>query len=170
MSRARLLGGAGAGFAVAALVYAIAWLEHQQGLEPCPLCVVDRIALAAVAVVFAAAALHDPGRTGRRIYGALALLPLALGLASAGRHVWLQSLPADQVPACGPSLGYMLEQFPLSRVTELVLRGSGSCAEVQWRFLGLSLPAWTLALFIALTLVAVALIGGPRPRERPRLR
>ncbi|MDZ7786640.1 MAG: disulfide bond formation protein B [Halofilum sp. (in: g-proteobacteria)] len=156
---------AGFGLAAAAcfgaIAWAILWLQQGLGLEPCPLCVLDRVAFALAGVVLLLAALHGPARTGRRVYAALALLPLAFGLAVAGRHVWLQHLPEEQVPACGPSLDYILENFPLQRALDLVLRGSGSCAQVQWRFLGLSIPEWTLALFALLALFAVAVIVRP---------
>ena len=73
----------------------------------------------------------------------------------AGRHVWLQSLPPDQVPACGPSLEYMLDAFPLGKTLKMVFTGSGECAEVDWTFLGLAMPAWSLIFFIALGLGAL---------------
>lgn len=153
--------GAAAAVCFGAIAYAILWLQQGLGLEPCPLCVLDRVAFAVAGLAFLLAALHGPGRTGRRVYALLALPPLAFGIAVAGRHVWLQHLPADQVPACGPSLEYILDNFPLRQALDLVLRGSGSCAEIQWRFLGLSIPEWTLGLFIGLTLLAVAVLIRP---------
>ena len=81
----------------------------------------------------------------------LITIPGLLGIAVAGRHVWLQNLPEDQVPECGPGLDYMLEAFPLSETLSMVFTGSGECAEVQWTFLGLSIPGWTLLVFIGLT-------------------
>lgn len=149
---------AGAAACIAALVYAIVWLQVYRGLEPCPLCVLDRVAFAIAAAVFLLAALHGPGALGRRLYALAALVPLAFGVAIAGRHVWLQHLPADQVPACGPSFEYLVESFPLSQALGMILRGSGSCAEVQWRFLALSIPEWTLVLFVALALLALWLL------------
>lgn len=160
-SGVRLANWLAAAVCFAAIVYAVAWLQFVRGLQPCPLCVVDRAAFAVAGVVFLIAALHDPQRTGRRLYGLGALLALAVGLISAGRHVWLQHLPAEQVPACGPSLGYLVSNFPLSEAVDLVLRGSGSCAEIQWRFLGLSIPEWTLALFVVLALFALATVVYP---------
>jgi len=71
------------------------------------------------------------------------------GITSAGRHVWLQHLPADQVPACGPGLNYLLDAFPLGQVFEMVFRGSGECAEIHWQFFGFTLPEVTLLMFIA---------------------
>ena len=85
----------------------------------------------------------------------LAALAALVGAAIAGRHVWLQSLPPDQVPACGPGLEYMLEAFPLSKALSMVFTGSGECANVDWSFLGLSMPAWTLLWFLALAVLAL---------------
>lgn len=155
---ARLANAAGAAVCIAALVYAIVWLQGRLGLEPCPLCILDRIAFATAAVIFLLAALHGPGTLGRRLYAVAVLIPLTAGVAIAGRHVWLQHLPEEQVPACGPGLGYMLDNFPLQRAMELVLQGSGTCASVQWEFLGGSIAEWTLALFVGLSLLALGLL------------
>lgn len=163
----RLTVSARLGNAVAALVcfaavgYAVAWLQLVQGLAPCPLCIVDRAAFAGAGLVFLLAAFHGPARWGRRLYAGAALVPLALGLASAGRHVWLQHLPTDQVPACGPSLGYLVSNFPLAEAFELLVLGSGSCAEQQWQLLGLSIPDWTLGLFLALVAWSAATLAYP---------
>jgi len=136
------------------LVSAAYYLQFVEGLEPCPLCILQRIALAALGIVFLLAGLQNPASMGRYGYGALLALAAALGAAIAGRHVWLQSLPADQVPACGPGLDYLLDTFPLFDAVTLVLRGSGECAEVD-TILGLSIPLWTLLAFIGLGLAGV---------------
>jgi disulfide bond formation protein DsbB len=140
------------GFSACALLLGYAYfLQFYQGLEPCPLCIFQRLAMAALGFIFLVAAVHNPKRSaGARTYGILIALVAALGAGIAGRHVWLQNLPPEQVPACGPGLDYLLETFPLSETIALVLRGSGDCAEVDWTFLGLSIPAWTLLLFIGL--------------------
>lgn len=137
------------------LAYAL-YLEHVQGLIPCPLCTLQRGAFVLLAIVFLIGGLHAPStRGGRGFYGFLALAAAGLGISIAGRHVWLQSLPPDQVPACGPDLGYMMEAFPLGDVVRKVLTGSGECAKVDWTFLGLSMPAWALVWFVALALWAL---------------
>lgn len=137
------------GFAsCAALIAAALYFQYVMYLEPCPLCILQRVAIIALGVVFLAGALHDPGRTGRRAYAVFALLTAGIGAAIAGRHVWLENLPEDRVPACGPGFEYMLENFPLTRALEMILRGSGECAEVAWTFLGISIPGWTLVAFI----------------------
>jgi len=135
---------------IAALLFAVLYLEGVLYLEPCPLCIIDRVVLTGIGLVFLLVAVHNPGRTGQRIYAGLNLLLVGLGTAVAGRHVWLQYLPADQVPECGASLEYMLETLPLHQTLQKVLRGSGECADVQWTLLGLSIPEQTLLLFVAL--------------------
>jgi disulfide bond formation protein DsbB len=119
-------------------------------LEPCPLCIFQRIGVFALGVVFLAAALHDPAALGRRLY---ALLLGAAALATIGvawRHLYIQSLPPDSVPACGASLDFMLKVFSLSEVLVKVLTGSGECAKVTWQFLGLAMPAWVLISAVVL--------------------
>lgn len=113
-------------------------------LEPCPLCIFQRVGIFTVGVLFLIAALHDPAAAGRRIY---ALLLLAAALATAGvalRHLYIQSLPPGSVAACGASLDFMLKVFSVSEVLVKVLTGSGECAQVTWQFLGLAMPAWVL--------------------------
>jgi protein dithiol:quinone oxidoreductase len=123
------------------------YLQYAQGLEPCPLCLVQRGFFYAVLVVLALGAIH--GR-GRKVYGPLAALLALGGIATAGRQLWLQSLPADKVPQCGPDLFFMLENFPLSRTLEKLFTGTGECAVVDWTFLGLSIAGWSAAWFAAL--------------------
>ena len=129
-------------------------LEYFYGQDPCPLCLVQRAFYYGVLLVFAVAALHSPGKTGHVLYCVAGALFALGGLGVALRHVWLQHLPADQVPACGPDLFFMLENFPLGRMFEKLFMGSGQCAEVTWRFLGLSIAEWSLAWFAALALYA----------------
>lgn len=144
------------GFAacVGLMIAALA-LQYAQGLEPCPLCILQRVAVMLLGAVFLLAALHNPAAVGRRLYAAISLLIAATGAAIAGRHVWLQHLPPDQVPACGPGLEYMLQAFPMQKALSMVFTGSGECAKADWFFLGLSMPAWTLIWFAFLALGAL---------------
>ncbi len=119
-------------------------------LEPCPLCIFQRIALIALGVMFLLTGIHAPGLIGRRIYAVMLVAAALTGIGVAGRHVWLQNLPKDQVPACGPGLDFMVDTFPVLEVLNMVLSGSGECAEVSWRFLGLSMPTWVLISFVVL--------------------
>lgn len=133
------------------------YAQYGLGLEPCPLCVLQRVAVIACGVVLLVGAIHNPGRVGSAIYSLLLVLFAAWGAATAGRHVWLQTLPPDQVPACGAGLSYMLETMPFMEVMATVFRGDGNCAVVEWRFLDLSMPGWTLVFFLTFAVVGLVL-------------
>ena len=135
------------------MAYAL-YAEHVLFLMPCPLCVFERMAVIALGIVFLAAAIHNPAGGGRRIYSFLVFAVAATGVGIAGRHVWLQNLPADEVPACGPGFDYIIDAFPLSDALKMIFTGSGECATIDWVFLGLSMPAWGL-----ISLVALACLG-----------
>ena len=126
------------------------YAQYALRLDPCPLCIFQRIALLGLAATFALAALHPAGRTGRRAYAVLIALVALTGVVVAGRHLWVQSLPADRVPACGPGLDFIFETFPLFEALQVVLSGSGECHAVTWSLLGLSMPGWVLLAFVVL--------------------
>lgn len=153
----------GALFCAGLIAFAL-YLQFQQGEDPCPLCIFQRVAVIASGVVFLLAALHGPGPTGTRVYAVLLLITNGVGGAIASRHVWIQHLPKDQVPECGPGLSYLLDTFPLAAVVRKVLSGSGECATVGWTLLGMSIPEWTLLSFIAMALWGLWLA-----RKRTRL-
>jgi protein dithiol:quinone oxidoreductase len=139
------------GFAWCAALLAYAYyLQFYAGLEPCPLCIFQRIGVIVLGAIFLLAGLHKPGAAGARIYAGLIALAALAGAAIAARHVWLQNLPPEKVPACGPDLDYMLEILPLTEVLKRVFTGSGECAEITWTFVGLSMPAWVLIWFLIL--------------------
>ena len=135
-------------FAMAMVYYLDGYLE----LEPCPLCMTQRVFVLFCGGFALLALVQNPQQMGRRIYATLAGSSALVGAGVAGRHVWIQYLPADEVPACGPSLEYMLDALPFTETLQLVLMGDGNCADVQWTLLGLSIPEQALLLF--LTLVA----------------
>jgi disulfide bond formation protein DsbB len=147
------------GFVVCAglIGYAL-YLQYVDGLEPCPLCVFQRICVIAMGLVFIIAVIHNPGRLGATAYALLQLIIGGAGIALATRQVWLQSLPKDQVPACGMGLSYMLDTLPFTDVFRKVLEGSGECAEKGWEFLHLSIAGWTLVFFVAMIVASFALI------------
>ncbi|WP_374471873.1 disulfide bond formation protein B [Arenimonas sp.] len=140
----------------ALLAYAL-YVQFGMLMLPCPLCILQRLAFAAMGIVFLVGGLHSPkGRVGRGVYGLLAFVAAAAGAGVAGRHVWLQSLPASEVPLCtSMGLDYMVEAMGPLKALSSVLAGSGECAKVDWTFLGLSMPAWTLAWFVGLGLGAL---------------
>jgi len=140
-----------------ALIGFALYTQHYLYLNPCPLCIFQRIAFGVLGLMFLLGGLFAPkGITGRRIWGVIALIPALTGVGIAGRHVWLTHLPPDQVPSCGPPLDFMMEASPLADVIRQVLTGSGECAKVDWTFLGLSMPAWALAWFVLLALWILA--------------
>ncbi|HAZ61316.1 MAG TPA: disulfide bond formation protein B [Gammaproteobacteria bacterium] len=134
------------------------YLEHWEGLDPCPLCIFQRLAYLAVGVVALLAGLHGARGVFRRVYAALLLLGSLAGAGLAGRQVWLQHLPPDRVPECGLGLEFMLETNPLWEVIATVLKGTGECAVVDWTFLGLSIAEWSLGCFLLFALVSVLLL------------
>ena len=138
-----------------ALLLASVYMQHVMDLEPCPLCIMQRVMVLITGIFFLIAAIHNPSKTGTRIYAGLISTSALLGAAISARHVWLQSLPADQVPSCGPGMGFIMNNFPLADALSLVLKGSGECAEVSWTFLSLSIPAWTLLTFLGMLGLAI---------------
>ncbi|RKG29584.1 disulfide bond formation protein B [Acinetobacter tianfuensis] len=132
------------------------YLEHVQGLEPCPLCVFQRIGLIGLGLISLIALLHNPASKGmKRFYALFGSLSILWSAGVAARHIWLQNLPPDQVPSCGPGLDYWMDTLPLKSVFEQVLTGSGECALVDWTFLGQSLPVWSFVFFAVLTLLSL---------------
>ncbi len=146
-----------AGAAACALLLGFGFfLQYVSGQNPCPLCLIQRGFYFGLLFVFAAGALHGPKRIGAILYGLFALLLAGGGAATAGRQVWLQHLPADKVPACGPDLYFMMENFPLAKMISKLFQGSGECAEVTWRFLGLSIAEWSLGWFVLFAAIALS--------------
>tara|TARA_B100000989_G_scaffold298413_2_gene287629 strand:- start:10290 stop:10784 length:495 start_codon:yes stop_codon:yes gene_type:complete len=141
------------GFVVCLLLLAGAgYLQIAQGLKPCPLCEIQRLLMAVLGLVFVFAALHNPGRRGVNIYSWVIFFMALLGALSAGRQLWLQFYPPVDGVSCQASLAYMLQILPLTESIKLLIMGTGDCAEVQWHFLGLTMPGWTLISFAVLGL------------------
>ena len=134
------------------------YMEYMMGLEPCPLCMLQRMAFVGLGLVALLAALIGPRGWGVRLGGGLLAIPALAGMGLAGRQLWLQNLPADQVPPCGPGYDYLRETFPLTEVVRMALEGSGDCAQVQWQFMGLSIPGWSFVLFAAAVLAGIGLL------------
>lgn len=151
---------------VGGLAFAIVYLQQMRGYEPCPMCIFQRVAMAAAGLAFLLGALHNPKGGGRWFYSLSALLMASVGIGIAGRHVWLQSLPPDLVPACGPTLDYLLSFLPITEVVTMILKGDGNCAKIDAQWLGLSLPAWTLVAFIGFALYALLILALSRKSAR----
>ena len=145
-----------AGFAVCCGLMGFAlFAQHVLLLDPCPLCVFQRVAVITIGIIFLVAALHNPAGAGRAVYGLLLAAAAGGGATVAARHAWLQQLPPDKVPSCGPGLDYMLETLPFTQVLSKVFKGSGECAEIVWQFLGLSMPGWVLVWVTALGITGI---------------
>lgn len=141
--------------AIVSILFARVYLQGFLGLDACPLCMTQRVFVVLWGLIALVGAVHNPSGWGGRVYGALCGLAAWAGAAVAARHVWLQHLPEDQVPACGPSLGYMLENLPFQDTLSIVLAGDGNCAEIAWTFLGFSIPEQTLAVFCVALMVCL---------------
>ena len=122
------------------LIFAF-YMEYRLGLEPCPMCIVQRIAIALVALVALIAMIHHRGLDW--YFGAITLITLG-GAASATRHLYLQSLPADQIPSCGPDLAYLIKFSYFEDALRMLFIGDGNCTEIVWSLLGISIPGWVL--------------------------
>ncbi|WP_201534241.1 disulfide bond formation protein B [Psychrobacter ciconiae] len=148
--------------AVAALLgmgFALLFLQRFMGFAPCSLCVFQRVGLIVMGCFALIAALVNPKAIWARLLlwaGSFAGIVWSVGVAA--RHIWLQHLPADQVPSCGPGLDYWLNTLPLQQVLHEVLSGSGECATVDWRFLGLSIPEQALIFFSILLILHIILL------------
>lgn len=135
--------------ACGALIAFALYLQHFAGLEPCPLCMLQRVAFAALGLVLFIAAIHGPRRTGSRVYGGVALLLALTGAGLATRHVWLQYHP-PQFSSCAGDVYSQLERLPLGRVISNALYATGDCAKVDWTLFGLSIAEWSLVWFALL--------------------
>ncbi|MCZ6503469.1 MAG: disulfide bond formation protein B [Gammaproteobacteria bacterium] len=126
------------------------YLQFVDGLEPCPLCIFQRIAYIGIIIISFIGLIHGPGLTGIRLYSGLLSITSLTGAGIAARQVWLQHLPPGKVPECGPDLEYMMEVFSFAQTLQKVFTGSGECAVVDWTFLGLSIAEWSLLCFLGL--------------------
>lgn len=147
MPNYRMINLAQAFASIGLIVIAVAYFQNTLGLAPCYLCVTQRFFVIAIGVICAVAALHNPPRAGQRIYAGLSIAMATIGAYFSGKQLWLQSLPEDQVPACGIPVDYLFDSFSASEAIGMLLRGDGNCAEVQWQLLGLSMPGWVMVSF-----------------------
>ena len=133
------------------LIVYVLYTQYVLGLEPCPLCILQRVAVIALGLSFLLLAVRPPQRKKSKFLASLLFVVISsAGVGIASRHVWIQNLPPDKVPGCGPGLDFMMANFPLSEVLEMVFSGSGECAEISWSFAFLSMPAWALIWLIVL--------------------
>lgn len=135
------------------LIMIALYMQYVMYLIPCALCMTQRVFIIAIGVVAFIAWLHKTQALGLRLYTVISMIFAIVGGGFSSRHIWLQNLPEDLVPTCGPSLGYLLETVPLAEALSLLLQGDGNCAEVSWSLLGLTIPGWTLICFIGFFLI-----------------
>jgi len=155
------------GFLVCAgLIAFVLFAQYRMGLDPCPLCILQRVAFIAMGMVFVVGAVHAPRGGGRWVYAVLVAVSALAGIGIASRHLWIQSLPPGAVPSCGAPLGYLLSTRDahggLLGVLRMVLSGSGECAKVE-KILGLPIPLWSLIWF---TILGAAGLFAARHRNR----
>jgi disulfide bond formation protein DsbB len=151
-----------AGLSCFAMLGVGAYLQFVEHLEPCPLCISQRVALFLLGIVLLIAAIHNPAARGIKIYSILGALTALGGGSISARHIWIQHLPPNEVPECSPGLEYVFENFPLADTIKLMLSGTGECAKVDWTLLGLSIPQWTLMAFLGLATVSLLQIWNIR--------
>ena len=128
------------------------YLQHSMELEPCPLCISQRIAMATLGLVVLIAGIHNPRVTGYRVYGALTTFLGLVGASLAARQLWIQSLSPEEMLECKPPIEFLVDILPFTEIVQMMLTGTGDCGDVQWVFLGLSIPGWTLVMFCGFTL------------------
>ena len=149
----------GALLSFGALGVGIGYFQHHLGLEPCPLCIFQRVTLIVMGLLFLIGLLHGPRGIMRRTYGALLTATGLAGIGIALRHLWLQYGPHEEL-GCGPGLDYMLETMPFQEVVRDVLKGTGDCGEIVWSLFGISIPGWTLVLFLLLLWLSLGILFG----------
>lgn len=145
-----LLSGLLAGLMVAGSFY----FQFVEKMQPCPLCIFQRFTVILLGILFLIPGLISFKPIGNRIFAFIQLFVSGLGLYLAGKHVWLQSLPPEEVPVCSYSFNYMMEHLPWREIVTTVLQGTGECAKISWKF-GLTLPGWVLVFFVGTTLVSL---------------
>ena len=133
-----------------AMELAAIYFQFVLGLEPCPLCITQRLITFTLALIFLIGAIHNPALVGIRIYAGLAALASFAGASVATYHFVIQHLPHEELSSCGPGASYILEHFKLADIVRLFLTGTGDCTQVVWSFLGLSMPFWVGLCFLGL--------------------
>ncbi len=126
------------------------------GLEPCTLCITQQFFYCLIGVFSFIAFLHNPSFTVSRLYSLLLSLFALAGVWISARQVWLQGLPDDEVPLCGPPLEYIIDVFPFADVINALFMGDGNCAEISWQFFGLSMAGWSFIWFFIILILSIS--------------
>ena len=147
----------------ALLADAVFYMQEQLGLDPCPMCILQRYNFIAIGTIALVGAIHDPAsRKGRWIYSAGILLFALIGGGVAIRHSWLQHFP-PATETCGTDLEFLLDTFPLTQALPKIFAGSGSCSAIHWKLLGLTIPEWALVWFVIMGALAAWVAARRRP-------
>jgi len=133
------------------------FIQQTYHLEPCPLCISQRIAFMALGISFLLAALHNPKNMGRKFYGLLQLVAAVTGAGIASRHIWIQANPDKVMAECGAGFDYIFQSFPMKRALDLVFKGTGECTTIDWTLFGLTIPQLSLICFVGLAIYAILL-------------
>lgn len=132
------------------------YLQMSNGVRPCPLCQIQRFVIGILGLLFLLAAIHNPAYKGVKFYSYMIIVFSLAGILLAGRQVWLEFNPPLDTTGCGASLFYLLKLLPISEALKIVLMGTGDCAEVTWRLFGISIPGWTLLMFIIFFIIGIS--------------
>jgi len=147
------------------MAYGIFYLQEELGLEPCPMCILQRFALISVGVTALVAAIHGPRDWGVKVYSGLMILFAVAGAGVSIRHSYVQHFP-PKTSTCGSDLDFLLGNFPLVQALPKIFSGTGSCSAIDWRFVGLTIPEWTLVWFVIFIAVAAwAIVATRRARK-----
>jgi|TARA_B100001250_G_scaffold221463_1_gene189937 disulfide bond formation protein DsbB len=140
-------------FALSLILYAL-YAQYILNLEACPLCIFQRVAVILAGILFLICAIHSPKEIMAKVYHLMITSTCFLGMGISARHVYLQNLPPDKIPSCGPGLGYLFDTFPIFEVLRMIFTGSGECAVINWSFIGLSMPSWVFICFLFLIFIS----------------
>ena len=137
------------------ITIAVAYFENSLKLEPCYLCMIQRGIIVVIGIICVLAVVHNPRRFGQRVYSSLSIIMVGMGIYFSGKQLWLQSLPESQVPSCGIPVDHLFDNFSITEVITMLLRGDGNCAEVKWQLMGLSMPGWVMVCFVGFGILGV---------------
>jgi len=134
------------------------YIQTRDNIDPCPLCISQRIVYLGLGVAFLWAALHNPVGLWRKLYGALQFVIAAVGAGIALRHIWIQRNPDQVMSECGAGFDYLFERFPLQKALQLIFQGTGECSAIDWTLLGFTIPELSLVAFMMLGGYALLLV------------
>ncbi len=147
------------GFLITASMFGAAmYMQHIMYLDPCPLCIVTRVIVLILAILFLGALVINPLAIGRRIFGVMFTLASLAGVIVSSRHSWLQHFPPPPNSSCGPGLNYWMDNLPASEVIQNVFKGTAECSAVSWTLFGLSIPEWSFLIFVGFLFFSLRLL------------